>query len=139
MKALKLLFVAFAALAVASCCSCRKGKSKNNMPLTNTSWQLTQMEGRAFEAKDDAYTLVFNEEGRVAGKGDCNRISGGYTFTDRGVMTLTQMISTRMMCANQANEDKFLKLLHATDGYTIDGNLLMLTSNGELKLVLTAK
>lgn len=109
------------------------------MSLVNTTWQLTQMEGRSFAANDGAYTIVFNEEGRVVGKGDCNRISGGYTFDNKGVMTITQMISTRMMCPNQANEDKFLKLLNATDGYTIDGKLLMLTSDGELKLVLSAK
>lgn len=138
MKAIKIMMLAVVAVAVASCCNCRKGKSKVNMPLINTTWQLTQIEGAAFEAKGDSYTIVFNEDGKLNGKGDCNRLFGPYEISGQGTISFKTLASTRAMCMNQAMENKFMSLIQATDGYTIDGKLLMLTSDGELKLILSA-
>ncbi len=131
-----LTLVAVAAVFV-GCCNCLKSVERTRMPITGeTGWRLVQMNGQAFEAPEGSFELVFGEDGRVAGRGSCNRISGPYTNdNDKGSMTFGAMVSTRMMCPDQSSEDRFLKLLSEIDAYTVDGNMLMLLTKGELKLM----
>lgn len=127
------------AITLSACCSnCRQNKSSEIKSLTETTWQVIQFEGKAFDAKGDSYTLKFEDNNAISGKGDCNRLMGGYTVSDKGVLDLSKMGSTRMMCPDQATESKFLQLLAAVDGFAIDGNLLMLLKNGEVQFTLKA-
>ena len=134
----RLLLIAALAVSVAACCSCRKGR-KNAKPLTGTTWSLVEWQGRPFQAKDN-YQLVFGtEEGRFGGRGDCNSIMGNYTLSDNGKIKIESVASTRAMCANQAQEDKFIKELDRVDSYRIDGDLLMLMHDGEMLMVMQAQ
>lgn len=126
------------ATAVAACCSCRKGK-KEGKPLTETTWATIEWEGQPFQS-DDNYMLVFSkDENRFGGRGDCNSIMGTYTTAENGKIKLESVASTRAMCPNQTQEDKFIKTLDQIDSYRIDGDLLMLMKDGELLMVLQAK
>lgn len=101
---------------------------------------MVQMDGMSFKAEGDSFTLSLTTENTLTGKGDCNRLMGGYKSDNaNGTISFGNVASTRMFCPNQANEDKFLKLLGEIDGYTIDGNMLMLVANGELKLMFERK
>lgn len=128
------------AFMVASCCNCGKVASRKGGALTGDRWQLVQMEGRAFAAENDAYTLTFAEDKKVTGKGDCNRLTG--TFENDGAngkLTFGPMAATRMMCPDQASENQFLRLLGTIDSYSIDGRIMTLFANGEQKLMFEKK
>ena len=100
---------------------------------------MVEWEGQPFKA-DNNYTLVFSKEkGRFGGRGDCNSIMGNYTLSDNGKIKIESVASTRAMCANQAQEDKFIKELDRVDSYRIDGDLLMLMHDGEMLMVMQAQ
>lgn len=123
------------AVAVASCCNCRKAASARKS--LAGEWQVVQMNGQSFKSDGDSFTLVFGADNTVSGKGDCNRLTGTFTSdSSKGTLTFGPMASTRMMCPNQANENMFLNILSGIDAYSIDGKLLMLFSDGEQKIVM---
>ena len=134
-----ILLAAGVALAFASCCNCGKMSARTGS-LTGGEWQLAQIEGRTFAATGDAYTLNFAADNRISGKGDCNRLTGTYASDrNKGTLSFGPVAATRMMCPNQAQEDTFVKILGAIDAYKIDGRMLMLFADGELKMMLEKK
>ena len=134
-KLIGFLTVAGAALLVSSCCNCGKTGSRAKS-LTGGQWQLIQMDGEVFSAENDAYTLSFSTDGKVTGKGDCNRLSGTFeSDPQKRTILLGAMVSTRMMCLNQAGEDKFLDLLRTANSYSVDRRTLTLFSDGKQKLI----
>ncbi len=137
----RLVLIVFAAVAMASCCNCYKGTERSQTPVTGEAWRLVQMDGRAFttgEEDIDGFTLTFGDDGRMTGKGSCNRLSGTYkNDNSNGTLSFSGVAVTRMMCLRYAEEEsRFVKLLDAVDAYTIDGRMLMLFTNGELMLML---
>ena len=134
MKTLKLIVVAALAFSLASCCACRK--SKSNVPLLGTEWKLSQLNGANISS--DKYTVMFHAEGRVSGVGDCNRFAGTFTrgagsnSTSGSLSMGSDLVSTRMMCLNQEQEDKFLGMFRTIDSYNIDGDRLMLIKGGDV-------
>ncbi|MCD8072343.1 MAG: META domain-containing protein, partial [Alistipes sp.] len=135
MRTLKIAALILAAAAAASCCSCRT-KSKT-ASLTANSWQVIQMDGEAFTpSRAESYTLQFGPDNRVSGMGDCNRLMGGYTSDAQGNLRLEGAASTRMLCADQQTEDKFMRIISDVDGYSIDGNPLMRQTGGQVVMIL---
>lgn len=137
----RFLFIALAAVSLAivcaACCSCRKGK--NNKPLTGTEWHLVRMMSGDLSIEPDQFVFAFGKDGRFSGVGACNRMMGSYTATEKGGMTFGEDIaSTRMMCPDIELESKFSQILSATTHYEIDGDMLMLLSNGEVQAVFKA-
>lgn len=137
----RFLFVMFAALSLAvvfvSCCACRKGK--NNKPLTGTEWHLVRMMSGDLSIKPDQFVFAFGKDGNFSGVGACNRMMGSYTATEKGGMTFGgDMASTRMMCPDIELESKFAEILSTITHYEIDGDMLMLLSNGEVRAILKA-
>lgn len=126
---MKKFLVAAAALILASCAA----KSVENASLENTTWKLTEMNGEtdpAFEA-GDAFTFTLNGES-VNGKGSVNRFFGSYELTDGdGLVFGDNMGMTRMMGENIELEDAYMRMFAAVDGYSVEGDVLTLTSNGE--------
>lgn len=126
-------------LLASSCCSCRRGPSKQTKPLTETKWTLIQEDGKLVNANDNYYIIIGTEEGRFNGRGDCNSLMGSYTLPADGKIDFQGIASTRAFCPDQAGEDRFFKMLDAVDSYEIDGNMLMLYTNGELTAIMEAK
>ena len=115
---LKIAALAAVAALAAGCCSCRSYQKKNRRPLVGTEWQLIQLGGKAVKPEEGKFTLTFlAEENRIAGVGACNRIMGKYEATEKGV----------------------LKALESTTHYDMDGPMLLLLSDGELRAVFQAK
>lgn len=140
MKFAKLALIIVLAAGISSCCSCRKGKSRDTVSLTGTKWQLTQLAGAPVSSTiEDSYTLELGTDKRVSGKGNCNRVTGSYELPGTGKIKFNGMASTRMMCPDQQTEDKFLKELGSADSYTIDGKMLMLLREGETIMVFVRK
>ncbi len=124
------------ALLVVGCCACRKGK--NAKPLVGTQWHLVRMMERDLSIGPDQFVFTFGGDGGFSGKGACNRMMGGYTTTDKGGIKFSGVASTRMMCPDVDLESELGKILDATTHYEIDGDMLMLLSNGEMQAVFQA-
>ena len=134
---ISILVVAVVAVAMVGCCACRKGK--NNKPLTGTEWQLERMMGQAVDIDADQFVFVFSNDGRFSGVGACNRMMGDYSITDKGAIKFGALAGTRMMCPKAHLEAEFTKIISQATHYEIDGDLLLILSNGELQAVFRAK
>ena len=137
---LKIAALAAVAALAAGCCSCRSYQKKNRRPLIGTEWQLIQLDGRAVKPEEGKFTLTFlAEENRIAGIGACNRIMGRYEATEKGALKIGPLASTMMVCPGMEQEDAFTKALESTTHYDMDGPMLLLLSDGELRAVFQAK
>ena len=128
-----LAIVAF--VLVTGCCACRKGK--NNVALTGTQWHLVRMMGRDLGLDADKFVFTF-DGGEFAGVGACSRLMGKYTTSSTGDMKFEGLASTRMMCPDAELETEFSQILDRATHYEIDGDMLMILSNGEMQAVLQA-
>jgi Heat shock protein len=134
----KIAIVLAAVVIAAGCCPCRKG-SGSSLPLEGTQWFAVKMDNKYLHTEPDseAYTLLL-QDGKVSGKGDCNRIMGSYAISGNKSLIFEGVASTRMMCPDQATEDLFLRKLADVDAYSVDGNNLMLIGKGETVMVLSS-
>lgn len=138
------LLVKIAALAVVvallgACCKCRSYQRKYSKPLVGTEWQLVQLNGQDVQPVEDTYTVLFGGDGRVSGVGACNRIMGTYQLGESRAVSISQLASTRMACPGMEREQDYMEALTAATHYEMDGPMLMLLSDGELRAVFQAK
>ncbi|TNJ24660.1 META domain-containing protein [Aeromonas sobria] len=101
----------------------------NMAQLQASSWQLQGATG-------DTFTLQV-ADGKVAGKGGCNRYFGGITQQGDGVLTLGAMGATRMMCIgdDMNKEMDYLQKLEKVATYSINGNQLTLSDANKAALL----
>ncbi len=131
---MKLLALAALAFTVSACCACRR--SGNTVPLTGTEWRLSQLGDETVTS--DNFRMTLEDDGRVSGIGDCNRFNGTFTRgaggrpTSGGLTVGDNLVSTRMMCPNQAREAAFLTMLRQVDSFNIDGERLLLLHGGNV-------
>lgn len=103
--------------------------------LQGAEWVVEDLRGAGIVDRSRA-TLAFAADGRVSGRGSCNRYTAAYSLTGEG-MTISAPASTRMACAPalMQQEQRFFDLLaqvrrfafgaggalvlHAADGGTI--------------------
>jgi heat shock protein HslJ len=84
----------------------------------------------------DAYLEFSANEKRFTGNGGCNRLSGNYMPDKKSSIHFSQVISTKMSCADIAFETTFLALLNKTNRYEIIGNNMLLKDRNEVLLIL---
>ena len=138
MKQIISILIASVALAtMVGCCACRKGK--NNKPLAGTEWHLERMMGQVVDIDADQFVFQFTEDGRFAGVGACNRMMGDYSATEKRAIKFGALAGTRMMCPKAHLEAEFTKIISQATHYEIDGDLLLILSDGELQAVFRAK
>lgn len=123
----KVLFAVAALFAMAAC------SGVENLPMENTKWNLTELQGATNEAFADADTFWFalNGEG-IIGVGACNRFFGGYMLNEEEGFRVGGMGMTRMACPNMDLEDQFVRVFEEMDGYEISGNVLTLKKGEEV-------
>ena len=131
------VFAALVALLGVGCCACRKGA--NNKSLTAQEWHLVRMMERDLQIAPEEFVFSFSADGKFAGVAVCNRLMGEYQITERGGMKFSNVASTRRMCREADLESQFSEILGRTTHYEIDGDMLMLLSDGEMQAVLQAK
>ncbi len=137
MKTAKLTAVVSLAFIITACCACRRNAS--TVPLVNTPWKVAQLYGASVTGSNaESFTMTLYPEGKLSGQGDCNRYSGSYNLTATGtgasgkLSTGSDMITTRMMCRGQEQENKYLQMLREIDSYSIDGERLLLIKGGDV-------
>ena len=100
--------------------------------LTGGEW-IVETIGGAPVVDQSGATILFMEEGRVAGNASCNRFVGGYHLTGEG-LSFSQMGTTMMACEEPLSlqEARFLELLQAVSRFEIspEGRLVLHTPDG---------
>jgi putative lipoprotein len=129
-------YIAAALLAAALLVGC--GAAAGPSGLAGTRWELERVGAGAARPAPEPLTLEFDDSGRAAGNGGCNRYSG--SFTQGGpALTFGAMISTKRACVDadlMAQEQAFLGALSGVAGYRISGDqLVLLDANGADVLV----
>lgn len=137
MKIFKSLIIVALALSVTACCKCDLFQKRYGKPLVGTQWQLAQIEGRDVTPEDN-YTIIFAADNTLSGIAECNRLTARYTVDIEGDMMITDLGTTRMLCPNEDQERRFIDVLSSTTDFKMDGPMLMLISNGELRAVFQA-
>ena len=128
---------ALAVILLSGCCACRKGK--NNLPLQGTEWHLMRLMGKDLALDNDKFVFTFSADGEFAGTGACNHIFGAYKSNDSRALSFENIALTRRMCPDANLETEFSAVLGRATHYEVDGNILMILSNGEVQAILMAK
>ena len=132
--------VATTAVMTAACCPCRKAAS-DGADLSGTTWKAVMLDinGTNTTIAPDAEGYTFIIDGTsFSGVADCNSYFGTIT-ENKGKIEVSNMGSTKAMCPNQEREDMFLQIIGSADGYSIEGDKLMLTQNGRARAIFKAQ
>lgn len=105
--------------------------SASGQTLTGKAWQWTAstLEGATTIPDPSKYTLEFLADGSFASQVDCNRVSGQFTTTNAGAITIKPGPSTRAACPEGSLADVYLGALTGTTNYAINGSQLVLTNS----------
>lgn len=113
---------------------------KPDVSLSETYWRLTSLNGAVVvstERQREAHLVLKTEEQRVAGSGGCNRIMGGYKLEGQS-LSFTKMAGTMMACPNMDEEQRFLKTLGTVNGFSISGETMQMSKDGDVILEFQA-
>lgn len=138
MKRIGYILLLAAAAWLGGCCAPCRTYQKLQQPLIGTEWQLIQLNGRKVTPEGDAYTLLFTHAGEVQGRAACNRLMGSYTTSADRSLKIGPLASTRMLC-HDPHESEFFDALNLVTHYDMDGPMLMLLSDGTLRMILQSK
>ena len=128
---LKIAIVAVAAAFMAGCCNCRSYQKKPRRPLAGTEWQLIQLGGKAVKPEEGKFTVTLLAEG--------NRLTGAYKTDGKRTLKIGPLAATMMACPGMDEEEAFTKMLESVTHYDMDGPMLLLLSDGELRAVFQAR
>ena len=128
---LKIAIVAVAAAFMAGCCNCRSYQKKTRRPLAGTEWQLIQLGGKAVKPEEGKFTVTLLAEG--------NRLPGADKTDGKRTLKIGPLAATMMACPGMDEEDAFTKMLESVTHYDMDGPMLLLLSDGELRAVFQAR
>lgn len=122
-------------LAVSACAS-----QENTRPLVG-SWRLTAygpVDSTTPAVPDLDATLIFGEDGTLAGSTGCNELAGDYTVEGDQIM-FGRIVSTLILCPDlqMAQEEAMLRVLMETASFNIEGDTLTITKN-DMVLVFEA-
>ena len=114
---------AIAAMAIFSACCSRV----ESLPMENTKWNLTELQGATNELFDNPETFWFALDSQsIVGVGACNNFFGGYRLAEDGEFRVGGMGMTRMACPDMDLEDSFVRIFEAVDGFRVEGDILTL-------------
>ena len=114
------------------------GACSGGSGLTGKTWQLTAITEKvpAFQgvvpAADQAnYTIEFKSDGTYSAKADCNMVSGTYTTTSAGGLTIVLGPSTLVACPEGSLGSQYVAGLGNAASYAIaDGQLTITLKDG---------
>lgn len=116
------------------------GASQHEAQKLLGAWQVTTIAG-AHVPGGISVTMTFDTDGRVAGRGGCNRYSGSYAPTGDG-LRIGPVAMTRMACPDPAMavEGRFADALGrvAHTARDSDGRLILRSTDGAALIVAQA-
>lgn len=137
---LRMAVVTVLSILMVGCCHCRSYQKKTRRPLVGTEWQLIQLGGETIQPQEGSFTVTLSaDNGQITGVGACNRLSGPYKSDEKRSLKIGPLASTRMACHDLKREQAFIQALESATHYDMDGPMLLILSNGELRAVFQAK
>lgn len=92
------------------------------------------------QTRGGKFTVTLLAEGnRLTGVGACNRLTGAYKTDGKRTLKIGPLAATMMACPGMDEEDAFTKMLESVTHYDMDGPMLLLLSDGELRAVFQAR
>ncbi len=141
-----LTFVVLFVMSLFLLAACQPKQSQTNNPnpdmpkaVANVTWQWTELAEQSSASKTvvpdpENYTIVFQDDGKVAVKADCNRVSGTYKWDKEG-LKIELGPSTKAMCRPDSLSQQFIDLLgKVTSGRLDRGNLYLETAERAQRL-----
>lgn len=130
----RLAVLAFALALGTAGCESAISNDETNDPLASRDWVALSILGKPV-IKPGGVTMSFGE-GRVSGRGGCNRYSGTADYAN-GAIKVGPLISTKMACMEDGimqQESAYLNALQGATRYTIggDGKLTIATGGGAI-------
>ena len=136
---LRMAVVTVLSILMVGCCHCRSYQKKTRRPLVGTEWQLIQLGGETIQPQEGSFTVTLSaDNGQITGVGACNRLSGPYKSDEKRSLKIGPLASTRMACPDLKREQAFIQALESATHYDMDGPMLLILSNGELRAVFQA-
>jgi heat shock protein HslJ len=109
-------------------------------PIQNVNWKwvnvTNQTTGEVTEVPDpNLYTIIFNTDGTLNGKADCNSFSGTYSQDNGFIITLGP--STMAFCGETSLDQQYIQLLSSivAGGPDGAGGLALETAGGEQRMM----
>ena len=93
----------------------------------------------AMSAMPFSTVTLLAEGNRLTGVGACNRLTGAYKTDGKRTLKIGPLAATMMACPGMDEEDAFTKMLESVTHYDMDGPMLLLLSDGELRAVFQAR
>lgn len=104
--------------------------SVDTAALNYVRWELTDLASKPvaeYPAQNKKPYITFNQGTRMlSGTGGCNSLSGVYTLGMPNLMSIKNLVSTKMACPDLTVEDALVGALEKTTNYTIEGSILTL-------------
>ena len=118
---IKLIFITFALLGMASCKNNAKKPFGKDPALENRKWELVEMGGTKVTLPEGTNKISLEFEGQsntFGGNAGCNQCNGMYT-THEDMIKLHMMAVTKMACPAMEMESMFLKKMEETTRYEL--------------------
>lgn len=110
--------------------------------LVGSQWQIESINGVAINTskyKGSKPSITFDASGRFYAYAGCNRISGGYTASEKILKFSDNIIMTKMACHdNEHLEKNFIATLPKVEHWKIVEDKLQLESSDNVNLMVLA-
>ncbi len=93
--------------------------------LPTTTYNLTKLYGQALPEGNGGNIQFDPAAMKYMGSTGCNNFNGSYTL-DKKKLTLEPGATTRKMCPDMKQEERFLKMLAEVNGFSQSGSILKL-------------
>jgi len=124
-RALFALVIGVAAIAAA--CSGGSSLTGNTWKLTAITEKVPAFQGVVPAADQPNYTIEFKSDGTFNAKADCNQLSGSYTTTSSGGLTIVLGPSTLAACPEGSLSSQYVAALGQAASYAIASGQLTIT------------
>jgi heat shock protein HslJ len=127
-------------LAVAACVPLPTPTPAPADSITGIVWQWTSVTNQTTKETQtvpnpESYTIIFNADGSLEGKADCNTFTG--TYSQQNGFTIKLGASTMAFCGEASLDQQYTQLLSnvAAGGPDGAGNLALETAGGEQRMM----
>lgn len=114
---------------------------KPNASLKNTYWKVSQIDDckvdMAKMQRDFYFILELNSD-VIKGNSGCNQFNGKYRIDKKGNITLSNIISTRMYCADYEAEPLWYEFIEKSFHFKIEGDNMELINSNQMKIFCEA-
>lgn len=139
MMKIKYLLIGLVAFLLSSCASKKLVNSSADEMLSNSTWQIVELDGKQIKDKVNGktpYLVLDLNENHYSVVTGCNTLNGEFDLSKNKLKFFNGM-STMMYCDDMSVEDGFKSVLSKISSYKIQGNELVLLDGDKAVAKLT--